>query len=677
MRRAPDAQVSEFAAFEKSQVPPPPQPPATRKAWDDRLESVRAGVKRSLGRMPAEDCSLDPEILGTLTRDGVTVERLTFQSRPGVRVTANLYRPENPSGMRGPAVLSVHGHWALARLAPQVRDRCVGLARLGYVALAVDALGSGERAVEVKAGTYHGGLIAASLFPSGLTLMGAQVLDNRRAVDYLISRPEVDASRIAITGASGGGNQSLYAGLTDPRLAAVIPVCGIGTLGSYIGPGCCLCEVLLGGLRYASTGDLLALIAPRPLLVINATKDVPQFSVGEALKSVDYARGRYQGLDAEARIQHLAVDSGHDYNQTMREALYGWLDRWFRDHGDGGPMPEPTLPTFEPAELRCYPEDTPRPATIGTIPELALREGRARLAALPPAADHPERFEADALLMRSVLRDDILGGFPSNSPPLDLEVAAKEVEGGGRSLTITSELEMRLKGRLLGPLRENPGRGTVVLLRPEGVAPPDDPLVAALRNGPAARAVLTVDLRDPLKQPDPDWLGPGGHHHPAQWGLWLGRPLLGQWAWDARRWLEALADIEEDQEAPPPVVVGVGPFALVALVAVGLGGVDARVGTLGGPVSFVGPGPWRGWDLGTIAPNILEVGDVGQLASLVAPNRLAVAGGTEPDGKPVSAERLRDAYDAARTVFRALNRPDRVTLAEGDDLAALLAAWED
>src|SRR6516164_1365826 len=84
------------------------KPPATSRNWDDRLAAVRHHLNRSLGRLPEESCPLEPEILGTLVRDGYAIERLTFQSWPEVRITANLYRPE-PAHGRYPGVLSVHG----------------------------------------------------------------------------------------------------------------------------------------------------------------------------------------------------------------------------------------------------------------------------------------------------------------------------------------------------------------------------------------------------------------------------------------------------------------------------------------------------------------------------------------------------------------------------------------
>src|SRR5262249_24636029 len=229
---------------------------------------------------------------------------------------------------------------------------CIGLAKLGYVCLCVDAFGSGERAVEPGPGTYHGGLLGASLWPAGVPLLGLQVYDNRRAADYLVSRPEVDAGKLAITGASGGGNQTLYAGATDDRLKAVVPVCGIGTFEAYLAAACCICEVNVRGLTYATTGDLLAMIAPRALLVISATRDAHQFSVGEAARSVAYARERFRLLGRADAIRHTAIESGHDYNRPMREAMYGWLERCLNGRGDGGPVTEAEIRTEDPQTLR-------------------------------------------------------------------------------------------------------------------------------------------------------------------------------------------------------------------------------------------------------------------------------------------------------------------------------------
>src|SRR5262249_20853279 len=154
-------------------------------------------------------------------------------------------------------------------------------------------------------------------------------------------RPEVDGERLGITGASGGGNQTMYAGALDERLGAVVPVCSVGTYEAYLRAACCVCEVLPGVLRFAEEGDVLALVGPRALLVINATRDAPQFSVAEAARSVARARPVFELLGAADRLRHTTFESGHDYSRPMREAMYGWMTRWLKGEGDGRPVPEP------------------------------------------------------------------------------------------------------------------------------------------------------------------------------------------------------------------------------------------------------------------------------------------------------------------------------------------------
>src|SRR5205823_13597972 len=158
---------------------------------------------------------------------------------------------------------------------------------------------------------YHGELLGSTLYPAGYTLLGLQVYDNRRAVDYLLTRPEVDGKRLGITGASGGGNQSMYAGTLDERLAAVVPVCSVGTFQAYLRAACCVCEVLPGVLRFTEEGDVLGLVAPRALMVVNATKDALQFSVGEAEKSLARSKQIFQLYDAQAKLKHAVFESGH------------------------------------------------------------------------------------------------------------------------------------------------------------------------------------------------------------------------------------------------------------------------------------------------------------------------------------------------------------------------------
>jgi len=603
-----------------------------------------------------------------------------------VRVTANLYRPEPVTG-RYPGVLSVHGHWAWARMDEHVQPRCIALAKMGYVVLCVDTFGAGERAIEPGAGTYHGALTGASLWPSGCSLLGLQVYDNRRAVDYLTSRPEVDPALLAITGASGGGNQTLYAGATDERLKAVIPVCGIGTYDAYLETACCVCEVNIGGAVYASTGELLAMVAPRALLVISATRDAHQFSVEEASKSINIARRRFSLLGAEDKIRHVAIESGHDYNQPMREAMYGWVEKWLKGHGDGSPTPEPKLTVEELAAIRCYPDGTARPSSIVTIPRFARSQGEARLAAAPKAPDHRERWDADAARLRAVLRDQVLGGFP---PQVRLDAKAS-ASGSSREIVITTEPGLR-SSAIIGP-KPARLRGTALVFAPGALSPNalpvriEDEEIAKLTRDATEAGFWTLLVPKPRATgTDINGIGPIADvvdHTPAEWALWVGRPLLGQWVLDIMRWLDLCDELargssKELEEillpSRPYVAIGLGTMSLPILLAAALDSRIAAAGCAGCLVSYVATNdkPWRGVPMGLLAPNILELGDIGHLAALAAPRPLAIARCVEPDGGRALPERVQAALAYCKGVYRLLGAPQKLRIENELNLAWLL-----
>ncbi len=675
MRAIQDSEAAreEYPAFVRNSAPSARRPivaPTTLDGWETRLKAVADGLRDSFGVVPAKPCDLEPEILGSIARPGYVIERLTFQSRPGVRVTANLYRPEPIEG-RSAAVLCVHGHWSWARIDPGVQVRCIGLAKLGYVCLCVDAFGAGERAVEPGPGTYHGALLGASLWPADVPLIGLQAYDNRRAVDYLISRPEVDPARLAVTGASGGGNQSLYAGATDDRFQAVVPVCGVGTYEAYLQAACCVCEVNPSGLSYGLTGDLLAMTAPRALLVVSATRDARQFSVEEAAKSLDYARSRFRLLDAAERVRHLPVDAGHGYDKTMREAMYGWLDRWLRGRGDGSPVAEPEIQTEEPADLRCYPDAASRPASIVTIPVFVHRESRARLEALPPAPDHRQAWEAEALGMKAGLRGEVLGGFPEVPPPRP--VLAWDAKEKLLTITIAPEPGITLSGLMFRPLADEPSRGTAVVIANGDLEP------ASARDlckpwTDLGHAACCVELRATGKRKPKTSLVHGvADHNEAEWGVWLGRPLLGQWVGDLLQWIEALSSVVQDPPRglgptipdAPIALDATGPIGLVAILA---GGFDARVQTVCVERGLVGFSPpdesaWRGLPMGLVAPKLLRQGDVGRIAALIAPRRLVVIGGVETTGESASEARIKDAFEYTKTIYGLFGAEDALEFA--------------
>ena len=381
-----------------------------------------------------------------------------------------------------------------------------------------------------------------------------------------------------------------------------------------------------------------------------------------AAKSVAQARERFRLLGQETKIRHLAVDSGHDYNAPMREAMYGWLEKWLCGRGDGGPIKEPDFQIEEIAALRCYRDGKSRPKTVVTIPEFAAAEGQKLLAALPKPPDHKERWSADAERMRSALREQILGGFPPHGP-LQIETLRG---AAGVSFRITTETGIRATGQVVVP--DGLSAGTAIIVSPGST----DPRGGGERNdndrtqewAAAGFAVLNVsDARLIPKE-----LARTGHvagvpdHNPAEWGLWVNRPLLGQWTWDVIRWLDFL-DVQSAilravgndawKPARPYVVIGLGAMSIPAMLA---GGLDRRVAGVsceGALVSYVGreARPWAGVPMGLLAPGILEVGDVGQLAALLAPRPFVLRGATEPDGGQASPERIRSAFEFTRRIY--------------------------
>ena len=138
--------------------------------------------------------------------------------------------------------------------------------------------------------------------------------------------------------------------------------------------------------------------------------------------------------------------------------MYGWVEKWLRGRGDGGPVPEPDLKIEEVDALRCFPDGKSRPKTVMTIPEWAHQEGEARLAALPKAPDHVEHWYAEAERMRTALRDQILGGFPKKTP-LQIESAGKPDKV---VLSMTTERDIRSQGFF--EASGNQTRGTALLI---------------------------------------------------------------------------------------------------------------------------------------------------------------------------------------------------------------------
>lgn len=639
--------------------------PKTRDEWATRKKKLLEQIAAAIGPVPDKPCDLEARNLGTFERDGYKIEKIVFQSRPDVWVTASAYVPALKDGQKIPAVLVVHGHWAGARRDPVVQARCLGLVKLGFFVLAVDAFGAGERYTKPAMGTYHGALYGATLWPVGHSLLGMQVYDNRRAIDYLLTRKEVNG-KFGITGASGGGNQSMNAGALDDRIQAVVPVCSVGNYQSYLHTACCVCEVLPGALKFTEEGDVLGLVAPRALLVMNASRDGIQFSPAEAEKSMARAKDIYKLLGEEAKVKHVVFDSGHDYNKSMREAMYGWMTLHLKGEGKGEPIPEPAHTIEKPEDLACYPNPDDRPKGFLTPPLFAGKVGRelaAKADKLKPT--HLEMWEATANGMRVELKTTI--GTQSSKAKVSLEYQARGAisSHGEATIEVESGLQVRISNTHLFVGSEFK-TGSLQLHMSEEAFPrttlPIDDLFGKLNyhQMTCLRGTGKQQFKGGAIAGAPD-------HHVAEHGVWVARPLLGQWTGDGIASLKVLRDVVGEKKKL--VLLGSGTSAAVAVCVASLSDDPLLVTILVDPmVTWVTDLPYAsGTPMGILAPGILKVGDIPHLAGLIAPRRLIIAGGTSPQGKKLTQKELEEAFRFTTGVYKAMKVPEKLTIVAEPD----------
>lgn len=617
-------------------------PPADLAAWQAQRTLLRQQLELAWGGFPQQHAPLEARILETLDRPDYRIEKIVFQTLPGVFMTASAWVPKISGKL--PAVLCVHGHWAGAKQDPHVQARCAGLARLGFFVLAVDAFGAGERAIGEQLGEYHGEMTAATLFPIGRPLSGIQVYENGRAVDYLCSRPEVDPQRIGITGASGGGNQSMYAGAWDERFKAVAPVCSVGTYQAYLGAACCMCEVVPGALAMTEESRILALTAPRALLIISATQDAFQFSVGEAAKSISAARPVFSLYNLPDLPRHTVVESPHDYNQPMREAMYGFMTQHLKGQGTGQPIPEPSISLEEPEALRCYPGTT-RPDDWLTLPQFAAREARGLLQSRKPLPPSELRQRLERLL----------GGTETGAGTGQLTSPAP----GTFELQLKPEAGLQLQ--LVGRNPKSADAGLRLILTGQGS---DHPWVREQQRLAEAAGTgwAVLELRATGRmEVSGDRIGKAPDHNSAEWSLWLGRPLCGQWVRDIRL-TAALLREKLPCSSIELVASGTGSFAALAAVAIdeNIDGADIT-GLL---TTFVSDKPYVGQRLADMVPGILrDAGDVVHVAELVAPRPLRLHAPVTPQGEPLDAAAANELLSRMQPAWQ--ENSDRLKLTAG------------
>ncbi len=346
---------------------PMPQP-RDRAAWEATAAGLRRRILFAAGLLPMPPRTpLNAQIFGRVERPpftagrvrvgGYSVEKVFFESLPGFFVTGNLYRPLPDSG-RHPGVLSPHGHWAYGRLEntelASVPGRAINLARQGYVVFSYDMVGYND-AFQVP---HEYVTPRAQLW--GFSVLGLQLWNSIRALDFLESLPDVDPARLGATGASGGGTQTFFLAAVDDRVGVSVPV----NMISAFFQGGDNCENAPGLRLDHSNVDIAALVAPRPMLMVSATGDWTRDTPRVEFRAV---REIYRLLGVEERVQVAQFHALHNYNRESREAMYAFFARWLRSLSPPDTLPGPLESGFQ----------------VPAAPDLLVWYGRAR----PAGAD--------------------------------------------------------------------------------------------------------------------------------------------------------------------------------------------------------------------------------------------------------------------------------------------------
>lgn len=363
-------------------------PSESPEAWEARAEYVRRQIKVAAGVWPEpEPMKINATVHGKVERDEYTVEKVFFESSPGLFVTGNLYRPKGKQGPF-PMVLSPHGHFAEGRFYDSgetrvkadikagaekyevggrypLQARCVELARMGCMVFHYDMLGYADgfclsydlihrfaKQRPEMSSAKDWGLFSAQSELRLISALGLQTLNSIRALDWVSSLPEVDTKRIGITGASGGGTQTFILAAIDPRITAAFPAVMVSTAMQ----GGCTCEnatylrIDTGNIEFA------ALVAPRPLGMTAAddwTKEIET-------KGLPELKAHFKMLGVPDNVIGKYYPFPHNYNYVSRAMMYEFFNQHFK-LGMESPIIEADFEPLSREELTVWSKKYPGP----------------------------------------------------------------------------------------------------------------------------------------------------------------------------------------------------------------------------------------------------------------------------------------------------------------------------
>lgn len=580
-------------------------------------------------------------LAATITRslpgEGFVVDMIHYQSRPGLYVTGNLYRPAtDKAGERLPAVLYVCGHTGRGRNGNKTAYQSHGIwfARHGYVCLVLDTLQLGEIAA-VHKGVYNDG--RWWWHSRGYTPAGVECWNGIRGIDYLIGRPDVDANRIAVTGISGGGAATFWIAAADERVKVAIPVSGMADLLTYVSSQIinrhCDCMFMYNAFGWP-WARIAMLVAPRPLLFVNSNED--QIFPMDSNERIINLLERFYGLfGAGDRVDCLVSVGGHAYREDIRQAAYRFINTYLKDDPRPitdsevdlveGTRNQPVSP-IDPIRLRVFPEDSDLPKD-----ELNTTIDRHFVPMADVKVPDEGQFESWKQRLLAELRRVTFHYLPERIPAATLIERVSDKEW-----RLASEPLIEIRLRLLQSPPAGPERVVVVVTN------------AAATSQALEDLSNVVDPKDVVYACDVRgtgatwWTRQNPPNYIERSHALLGRTVDTGRVWDiaaTARYLQS-----EFHDKVPVYIVGKGPAGILgayaALIEPDIAGV-ALVDPPAGHMEASAP----------VLLNVLRVCDIPEVLGMLAPRPLTIVGSPSMNMTRVSA-----AYAAAGTPGQLVHR---------------------
>ncbi|MBM3755435.1 MAG: xylan esterase [Acidobacteria bacterium] len=590
-----------------------------------RAAEFRKQLIANIGGLP-ERTPLSAKTVGVIERENFRIEKIIFESQPKFYVTANLYIPKRGRGPY-PAILFPLGHEPGAKSHEAWQLALGSFATKGFVALAWDPAGQGERvqffdpdlrASRLTQSTREHSMLGVQTLITGESFARYTIWDGIRALDYLVSRPEVDAQRVGVTGNSGGGTHTAYLAAIDDRLKVAAPSCYITSwsrLLAQLGPQDAeqnLPPFLNLGYDFP---DFLYAFAPKPYLVLSAIRDF--FPIGGARATFAEAKGVYTAIGAAEKMQMFEADDGHGYTLPRRLAAYAWFSKWLKGEEDDGV--EPQFPLATEAELQCTPTGQVSTSLNGES-AFSLNQQRARQ-------------------VRGKARDVIeaartLSGYKpiSGAPPVTSYGTSQKSGYTLDKFVYQSEPGIWIPAVLAVPSGKAGKRKTVIYVDSAGKSAAAARLKDWMAEG---KIVLAIDARGfgeltPELRATEQWFGDSSS---VQTALMIGRSMVGMRALDIVRGVELLAR-RNDVDVASIQGIGVGRASVPLLYAAAF---DSRIhslqldGMLSSYMSIVDSRLHR-QVFEHVVPGVIRHYDLADLINAIAPRTVDVRGAVDAMG---------------------------------------------